>query len=57
MGCGCQSRYFDQPAAVTPEGVRVGAHSNLPVDAVPYTGPRYQYCFINVKAKLTGHGE
>ncbi len=55
MGC-YQSRQYDQPASVTPDGVRVGARSNPPDDVVPYTGPRYQYCFVNVVAKLSARG-
>ncbi len=46
-----------QAGETTQEGVLVGAHTNIPNDAVPYTGPRHQYCFINVEATLSTQGQ
>ncbi|XP_033640005.1 uncharacterized protein LOC117300350 [Asterias rubens] len=47
------SQQYGQAGGITQQGVRVGAHSNIPNDAVPYQGPRHQYCFINVEATLS----
>ena len=51
------SQQYGQAGGITQQGVRVGAHSNIPNDAVPYQGPRHQYCFINVEATLSTQGQ
>ncbi|XP_022079833.1 uncharacterized protein LOC110973367 [Acanthaster planci] len=48
-----QSQQYNSPGGVTQQGVRVGAHSGIPNDTVPYAGGQLQYCFVNVEAKLT----
>ncbi|XP_038077548.1 uncharacterized protein LOC119745331 [Patiria miniata] len=40
------------PGGYTQQGVRVGAHSGVPNDPVPYAGSPLQYCFVNVEATL-----
>ncbi len=48
---------YGHPGGLTQEGILVGAHTNIPNDAVPYTGPRHRYCFVNVEAMLSTQGQ
>ncbi|XP_038077549.1 uncharacterized protein LOC119745332 [Patiria miniata] len=43
---------YETPGGVTKKGERVGAHSSIPDDPVPYAGSLWQYCFVNIEASL-----